>query len=106
MRLPEGRRGNLALLAASVLVTLLVVAAAWEIRANIRYYRWRARFDNNGWIERLTVASPDPALIWEYRPYGEAGGLKTNRWGFRDVDYERREKPPGTRRIAFLGDSI
>ena len=57
MRFPEGRRANLALLATSVLATLLVCALVWEIRANVRYYRWRARFDNNGWIERLTVAS-------------------------------------------------
>ena len=30
--------------------------------------------------------------------------LRTNRWGFRDRDYER-EKPPGTFRIAVLGGS-
>lgn len=106
MGFPAGRRGNLVLLATSALVALLVAAVAWEIRANVRYYRWRARFDNNVWIERLTIASSNPTLLWEYRPYGEAGGLKTNRWGFRDVDYERREKPQGVRRVAFVGDSI
>jgi lysophospholipase L1-like esterase len=30
--------------------------------------------------------------------------MSTNRWGMRDRDYER-EKPPGTLRIALLGDS-
>ena len=32
--------------------------------------------------------------------------LKTNRWGFRDVDYESMEKPENTLRVAFAGDSI
>jgi lysophospholipase L1-like esterase len=106
VRFPEGRRGNLALAAAATLVTLVVCAAAWEIRGNVRYYRWRSRFDNKGWIGRLTVASANPTLLWEYRPYGEVEGIRINRWGFRDVDYETRGKPAGTRRIAFLGDSI
>jgi lysophospholipase L1-like esterase len=106
LRFPEGRRGNLALAATSTVVTLLVLALAWELRGNFRYYRWRARFDNAGWVGTLTVASPNPALIWEYRPYGEAAGVATNRYGFRDVDYPTRDKPAGTRRIAFLGDSI
>ena len=106
MRFPEGRRGNLALAATSVLVTLLVFALVWEARGNFRYYRWRKRFDNNGWLGRLTVASPNPTLLWEYRPNAQVEGLATNRYGFRDVDYPTPEKPAGVHRIAFLGDSI
>jgi len=93
-------------MAASTLVTLAVVAAGYELVANIRYYEWRASYDNEGWIGRLTVASPDPVLLWEYRPYGEAAGLTTNRYGFREFDYPTRAKPPGTRRVAFIGDSV
>jgi len=104
--LPEGRRANLLLAGSSALVTLLVFVLGYELRANVRYYRWRASFDNEGWLGRLTVPSPNKVLMWEYRPYGEAQGLKTNRYGFRDVDYESPDKPAGVRRIAFLGDSV
>ena len=97
---------NLALAGASLLATLVVFALGYEVVANVRYYRWRASFDNNGWLGKLTVRSPNPVLMWEYRPYGEAGGLRTNRHGFRDVDYQTPAKPAGTRRIAFIGDSI
>jgi lysophospholipase L1-like esterase len=102
----EGRKANYVLSVASVLATLFVLLLVYEVTANVRYYRWRRRFDSGGWMGRLTVASPDPALIWEYRPYGDADGIATNRWGFRDVDYPTAAKPSGVRRIAFLGDSV
>jgi lysophospholipase L1-like esterase len=106
LRFPEGRRGNLALAAASALLTLVLFVLAYEVRGNIRYYRWRSRFDDAGWLGRLTVASPDETLLWEYRPYGDVNGVATNRWGFRDRDFSTRDKPAGTRRIAFVGDSV
>jgi lysophospholipase L1-like esterase len=102
----ESVRANLTLALASVLVTLVVLVVGYEVAANVRYYRWRARFDNEGWIGRLTVASADPTLLWEYRPYGEAAGVAANRYGFRDVDYPTPDKPAGTRRVAFVGDSV
>jgi lysophospholipase L1-like esterase len=102
----RGIGGRLALAAGSLLATLAVLAAGFEIVSNVRYRRWRASFDNEGWIGRITVASADPALLWEYRPYGEAQGLATNRWGFRDVDYETRARPAGVHRVAFIGDSV
>ena len=105
----SGRRGTgakLALATASVLATLAVLAAGFEVVAHARYRRWRASFDNEGWIGRLTVASSDPTLLWEYRPYGDVQGVATNRWGFRDVDYPTTAKPPGVHRIAFIGDSV
>jgi hypothetical protein len=43
----------------------------------------------------MTVASRDPSLLGEYRPHGDADGIVTNRYGFRDVDYPTPRKPPG-----------
>lgn len=106
MKKRKGLSANLALAGASVLATLVVFALGYEVVATIRYYRWRGSFDNYGWLGKLTVRSPNPALMWEYRPYGEAGGLRTNRYGFRDVDYETPVKPPGIERIGFIGDSV
>jgi lysophospholipase L1-like esterase len=100
------RRARAGLVVGSSLATLLVLAAGYEAAASVRYARWRASFDNEGWLVRLTVASRNPVLLWEYRPYGTAGGITTNRYGFRDVDYESPEKPRGTHRVAFLGDSV
>lgn len=105
----SGRRGTaatLALAVASTLVTAAVLAVAFEVVANVHYRRWTASYDNEGWIGRLTVASRDPKLIWEYRPYGDVQGVATNRWGFRDVDYPATEKAPGVYRVAFIGDSV
>jgi lysophospholipase L1-like esterase len=105
----SGRRGagaKLALAAASTLVTAAVLAVAFEVVARIHYRRWTASYDNEGWIGRLTVASRNPTLIWEYRPYGDVQGVATNRWGFRDVDYPTPAKPPGVYRVAFIGDSV
>jgi lysophospholipase L1-like esterase len=103
---PRGAGAKLALAAGSMLVTAAVLAIAFEVVANIHYRRWTASYDNEGWIGRLTVASSNPTLLWEYRPYGEARGVATNRYGFRDVDYPTPLKPPGIRRIAFIGDSV
>lgn len=56
--------------------------------------------------------SDDPILLYEYRPRfrsGDApfghGGFETNSDGFRD-DEHTLAKPPGSLRIAVLGDSI
>jgi lysophospholipase L1-like esterase len=97
---------KLALAMGSVFATVVVLAVGFEAVANVRYRRWRASFDNEGWIGRLTVASANPALLWEYRPYGDVQGVATNRWGFRDVDYATTAKPPGVYRVAFIGDSV
>ena len=57
----------------------------------------------------LLRESDDPELAYELRPGAEGVAWRTpiriNSAGFRDREYER-EKPPGTTRIAFLGDSI
>ena len=44
-------------------------------------------------------------LVPDYEGTFKRATLRTNRWGFRDRDYER-EKPAGTWRIAVLGASI
>jgi hypothetical protein len=44
-------------------------------------------------------------LIPDYEGTFKRATLRTNRWGFRDRDYEL-DKPPGTYRIAVLGASI
>jgi hypothetical protein len=44
-------------------------------------------------------------LLPDYEGSFKRATLKTNRWGFRDRDYEK-EKPDGTYRIAVLGASI
>lgn len=106
MRIPSGTGANLALALASTFLTLVLIVSGYEAVANIRYYRWRTRFDNQGWYGRLTVPSRDPVLMWEYRPYGRAGGIRTNRWGFRDRDYPTPDKPAGMHRVAFVGDSV
>ena len=101
---PAGAR--LALAVASTLLTAAILAAGFEVVARIHYRRWTAAYDNEGWLGRLTVASKNPILLWEYRPYGDVQGVATNRWGFRDVDYETPAKPPGVHRVAFIGDSV
>ena len=105
-RSPRGRAANVGLAVASTALTLLVVIVVYEIAARVRYERWRRRLDAVSWLGTLTVASSNPVLLWEYRPYADADGVATNRWGFRDADYGTRAKPAGVRRVAFVGDSV
>ena len=64
-----------------------------------------------GW-SRVQLRQPDVMLGWSLQPDSaewstqEAPQLvKTNRWGFRDVE-RQQPKPPGTFRIAVVGDSF
>ena len=98
--------GKFGLSLASTIVAVIVFVGVFEVVENIRYSIWRADFDNFGWFGKITVPSKNPLLMWEYRPYGEFEQIRTNRWGFRDVDYESMEKPENTLRVAFAGDSI
>jgi lysophospholipase L1-like esterase len=97
---------NLGLVLLGSAVSVVVLAGLFETLATIHYYRWRTSFDNYGWLGKVTVRSLNPVLMWEYRPYGEFGQIKTNRYGFRDRDYESTAKPENTYRIAFIGDSV
>ncbi len=96
-------KAELALLLLSVSISVAVLAGAYEYFENTRYQRWKNQFDVIGW---LTVPSPNPVLMWEYRPGGSWAELSMNRWGFRDRDYETPVKPPDSYRIAFIGDSV
>jgi len=97
-------RFGLLLLSSTISVVLFV--GIFEIVENIRYYSWKANFDNFGWFDKITVPSTNHVLMWEYRPYGKFEQIETNRFGYRDLDYESMIKPEDTFRIAFAGDSI
>jgi lysophospholipase L1-like esterase len=106
MPLASGLRGNLLLALASSILTLVLFVLGYEAWQTIRYRAWRARYDNKGWLGTLTVPSQDPVLMWEYRPHGSHRGIETNRYGFRDEDFESPRKPEGVWRVAFVGDSV
>jgi lysophospholipase L1-like esterase len=96
-------RAELGLLLVSSSLSVALLIGGYELYENIRYERWKSQFDVIGW---LTVPSPNPVLMWEYRPNGNWAELTMNRWGFRDRDYETPDKPADVRRIAFVGDSV
>ena len=105
MRIPSFAKTKLGLLLLSSLFSLVLFVGAYELVKHVEYYRWRETFDNFGWLGKVTIASPNPVLMWEYRPYGQFEQVKTNRYGFRDRDYESTTKPDNILRIAFAGDS-
>ncbi|HTW88395.1 MAG TPA: SGNH/GDSL hydrolase family protein [Candidatus Binataceae bacterium] len=87
--------GNLALVLGGIVVALLIAAAGLRI-AN-HWYPYFFRFDS--------------AAGWNLRPgasgyYGREGGsyVRINRGGFRGPE-RPLAKPPGTFRVAMLGDS-
>ncbi len=106
MKLSSSLGVRLGVLLLSALVSLAVFVAIYEIVKTVRYHRWRENFDNFGWFEKITIPSQNPALMWEYRPYGEIGMIRLNRFGFRDLDFETIAKPADVHRIAFVGDSL
>jgi len=112
-------KNTLVIVILSTLFSSIFLVGIYEILATIRYYQWKSYYHQNGDLYgHLTVKSNNNELIWEYRPYGECitktknyngeelGIIKTNRYGFRDYDYESPEKPQGIYRIAFIGDSV
>ncbi|MBN2345131.1 MAG: SGNH/GDSL hydrolase family protein [Candidatus Aminicenantes bacterium] len=60
-------------------------------------------------VSGLLRRSPHPEIIYELRPNLDTvfkmARFQTNSTGLRDKEY-RREKPPGTFRVAVLGDSF
>jgi len=99
----------LGIVAASIAVGIALFALGYELFATVRYYAWRAEFDNFGNFERITIESPNPNLMWEYKPYGQRPSpplVKTNRFGFRERDFETKQKSSGMLRVAFVGDSV
>jgi lysophospholipase L1-like esterase len=106
MRPASGLRANLLLALASALATLVVFVLGYEAWQAAKYRSWRARYDNKGWLGTLTVPSSDPVLMWEYKPHGSHRGIETNRYGFRERDFDSPRKPEGVFRVAFVGDSV
>jgi lysophospholipase L1-like esterase len=106
MKITSLAKTKLGLILLSSTVSMAILVGVFETIENIRYYRWRKNFDNFGWFGRITVPSPNPVLMWEYRPYGEFKELKMNRYGFRDRDYDSTAKPENIYRLAFIGDSV
>jgi lysophospholipase L1-like esterase len=106
MRHASGLRANLLLALASALLTLVLFVLGYEAWQTAKYRAWRARYDNKGWLGTLTVPSSDPVLMWEYKPHGSHRGIETNRYGFRERDFDSPGKPAGTYRVAFVGDSV
>lgn len=90
----------------SSIISAVLFIGVYEVIKNIQYYRWKENFDNSGWLGKVTIPSPNPVLMWEYRPYSEFKGIRTNRYGFRDTDYDSTAKSDNDFRIAFAGDSV
>lgn len=108
-RTPSSLSKKLLLAFGSLVFTLASGVIGYEWLVQRQYARWRAGFDAEGSLERLTVRSKNETLLWEYKPYGrfedERHVIETNRWGFRDQDYPKA-KPETVERIAFVGDSV
>jgi len=111
------------------IATASVLGAGYELLERLRYDAWRAAVDEQRVFDAFMIASPNPVLMWEYRPHGSASMmpasappsagdldprqpkpvqllLRTNRWGFRERDYASLSRPSGVERIAFIGDSV
>jgi lysophospholipase L1-like esterase len=103
----EGSK-RLLLVAASTLVGVILLVAGFEVAARVRYARWRNTYNTGRWFFRLTVASANPVLGWEYRRgrIRASGDIRINGNGFREREGVTLEKPPGVLRVAFVGDSI
>ena len=95
----------------SSLLSLVLLLLVIEAFLDSKYERWKSHYAKNGdWYGGLTTVSKNPILMWEYRPHAESKKsfpvIRTNRYGFRDYDYESMAKPADVFRIAFLGDSL
>jgi len=111
MMITRDTKKNLVLALASALLSLVIFAALIEAFLNLKYESWKSHYATDGdWFGGLTTVSANPVLMWEYRPNAESSGLsskiRTNRYGFRDKDYESPAKPGGVYRISFIGDSV
>lgn len=96
----------------STLLTLLAGTIVYELWKSRQYDRWKTYYQQKGdWKGKLTIASSNPILMWEYLPNSEYTAPKgqytisTNRYGFRGEDRDLSTKKPTTTRVAFLGDS-
>ena len=104
---------NIIMIVLTAIITLLILISGYELYNRFIWYdNWKAHYSKYGdWYGMLTIPSKDEVLMWEYRPYGVYEDsrldykIETNRYGFRDNDYESPDKPKGIYRVAFIGDS-
>ena len=102
---------NLLIMVVSGLLAAGGVVSVAEALLSQQYDTWKTQFEKGKELSpRLSVASKDPILLWEYRPntLSRYRGMliQTNRYGFRDRDYAVVSRPKGVYRIAFIGDSV
>jgi lysophospholipase L1-like esterase len=104
---------NFVLAAASAIIACALFVGAYEIYQSHRYNEWKSAYTRMiQQHDTLTVPSPNGLLMWEYRPHGEFYDpelkyqIRTNSFGFRDVEYESRKKEKQLVRVAFIGDSV
>ena len=94
---------EIALLLASLLVTLLLLEGALRI-----YHRVQSAQEQRSLppvAQRAMIPSNDPELIYEWNPGWSEGDFAVNEHGMAGPSVAR-EKPEGTFRIAFVGDSV
>ena len=104
---------NLLVALINTIVALGVSVVVYELVRSQNYERWHSKYENTVYSNSgLTVASSDPILMWEYRPKREfvhpefLTVTRTNEYGFRQKSGVHPSPPAGTRRIAFIGDSM
>jgi len=104
---------NLIVGSINLIVALAVVVAGYEIVHSLLYEGWRSEHENSVASRTgLTMASSDPVLLWEYRPERKfvhpefRTVTETNEHGFRERSGVAFTPPAGTRRLAFVGDSV
>ena len=88
------------ILAIAVILTLI------EGYGHYNYGRWQQHYAKEGdWYDFLAQPSNNPRLLWEYRANFERRGIRTNQYGFRDLEVAT-DRTKNIRRIAFFGDSV
>ena len=83
----------------------MVFIGTFEIVKNIKYYRWKADFDNYGWFGKITIPSPNPVLMWEYRPHGEIDHINRVRNDNRLCNLRDATKEINTQNASVRVDS-
>ena len=94
------------LFVSTLFISLLLFAGVIELKGRQEYKTWKASFDDQGWLHLITIPSPNPIRLWEYRPNSQKGRIRINQHGFRDKPTLTQEKSEKSKRVAFLGDSI
>jgi lysophospholipase L1-like esterase len=99
------------LLLAATLLQVYLMVTGWRPVSGDGYLQFGYRtgipvYDEDGLLKegqpvRVRLFEPDPELFWKPIP----GTGYTNAAGFRGRADVSREKPPGTLRIGYLGDS-